>query len=87
MAAAPHLERQGCRDDRRSLRESRAVGPEKPLPRDGRKDARGRSGRLKNHCDNALTGPQSGLYCAPLAVQAAMRRRQERTSKKGPAEG
>ena len=26
---------------------------------------------LKFHRDNALTGPQSGLYCAPLAAEAA----------------
>src|ERR1700686_5872945 len=29
---------------------------------------------LEHAHDNALTTPQSGLYCAPLAVPAAMRR-------------
>jgi len=41
---------------------------------DGGRDGRGcclRSGAPKFHCDNALTGSQSGLYCAPLAAKAA----------------
>src|SRR5581483_6907084 len=33
--------------------------------------AASRSGAPKFHCDNALTGSQSGLYCAPLAAKAA----------------
>ena len=40
---------------------------------------------LKIDCDNALTGPESGLYCAPLAATAAMRRAAGRALKRRPS--
>ena len=57
----------------------RVCRPPRPSPRMGTGMAAARDGHAvagpaaapKFHCDNALTGPQSGLYCAPLAAKAA----------------
>jgi hypothetical protein len=65
----------------------------RPLPKDGRKDGRGTSCAApatpatppKIVCDNALTDPESGLYCAPLAALAAKRRAAGRPPKKATA--
>jgi hypothetical protein len=67
----------------------------RPLPKDGRREGPQRTRNTsavlrpapKIDCDNALTGPQSGLYCAPLAACVAKRRGGERSLKKGSAEG
>jgi hypothetical protein len=79
-------------DPQGALPERRAYGLPSHRPRPRKGSGKGGTGEIaaaagfpqrpKIHCDNALTAPESGLYCAPLAALAAMRRGSERGLKK-----